>query len=308
MWAAVLLAMLAAVCFAAAATLQHDAMGRAAAGRLAVLRSPRWWIGMSATVLGGVLHVSALSLAPVAVVQPVGVLGVPAGVVIGAVRRRRRPAPVVLAAVVVTVVGAGVFVRLVGALPSGAGLSRGTALAAFTSLTLGVAAALAAAGGRGPVWVQSLCRAGAGAALFGLTTALVRMVLLGWQQHPAAWTLLVLAGVTGCNLAGTGLIQAAYRTGSPEVVLGVSAVVDPAVAVAFGFAVLGEGTGCSSSTVAAMLLAAGCAASAVVTLARQRQRHSGPSQPRSTRSARRGVSPGPVGPANSTGGVALGEA
>ena len=53
------------------------------------------------TALASVLHAGALVLAPVAVVQPIGVLSVPFAVVLAASRTRIRPPAVVWAAAAV---------------------------------------------------------------------------------------------------------------------------------------------------------------------------------------------------------------
>ena len=75
---AVVLATAAAGCFAAAAVLQHDAVRRLGAAH--AWRSRRWWTGGIAAAAGATGHATALVLAPLAVVQPLGVLAVPLGV------------------------------------------------------------------------------------------------------------------------------------------------------------------------------------------------------------------------------------
>ncbi|MGH3647550.1 MAG: hypothetical protein ACRDTM_10295, partial [Micromonosporaceae bacterium] len=69
------LAVLGAVCFAVAAYLQHDAVHR---DRLALaVRRPRWLAGLGLIGLGATVHAVALGLAPLVVVQPIGVLALP---------------------------------------------------------------------------------------------------------------------------------------------------------------------------------------------------------------------------------------
>ncbi|MER6799900.1 glycosyltransferase family 4 protein, partial [Amycolatopsis mediterranei] len=77
---AIACALLAAVLFAVAATRQHDEVaGLAIEGRprlrtfTRLLRSRGWWAGTSLATGGSLLHVVALSLAPLPVVQPLGV-------------------------------------------------------------------------------------------------------------------------------------------------------------------------------------------------------------------------------------------
>ena len=75
---ALVLAMVSTGCYAMSAVLQErearrqDAHG--AALLLGLMRRPWWWLAVAATVAGAVLHVAALVLGPLSVVQPCGVL------------------------------------------------------------------------------------------------------------------------------------------------------------------------------------------------------------------------------------------
>ncbi|MCE7006808.1 hypothetical protein LWC34_28860 [Kibdelosporangium philippinense] len=70
---AVLLAVVAACCFALSVAMQHGAVQESGFS-LRVLKSRRWLVGTSLAVLGAGLHVVALWLAPLVIVQPIGVL------------------------------------------------------------------------------------------------------------------------------------------------------------------------------------------------------------------------------------------
>lgn len=94
---AVVLAVLAAGCSATAAFLQQGSLtrvpaeqGTTAAGapgrvglrsRRRLAGQPRWLGGWGLIGTGALLHVSSLLLAPIAVVQPIGILAVPVGVI-----------------------------------------------------------------------------------------------------------------------------------------------------------------------------------------------------------------------------------
>ncbi|MDT7704705.1 MAG: hypothetical protein QOG20_312 [Pseudonocardiales bacterium] len=104
--------MLAAVTFAFAATLQNGAVVAVVAkgtnagdgvrpsglvrgkGRRTLFQTPSWLAGIALAGLAAVVHAGAL-FAPVAIVQPIGVLAVPFAVpfavVIAAARTRTRP-------------------------------------------------------------------------------------------------------------------------------------------------------------------------------------------------------------------------
>src|SRR4051812_41304789 len=181
--------MFGAVCFAGAAVLQHRAVTAATPGSigpgdpsalsmpglLAATRRPGWLLGLALAGGGTVLHAGALVLAPLSVVQPVGVLAVPIAVLLSAVRTGRRPGRNVLAAVAVCVGGVATFVSLAAGSavssppPGGATLAAGLAVAA-------VVLALAAVGLEHTGWVRCVSCATAGAVAFGLVSTLVRAV------------------------------------------------------------------------------------------------------------------------------------
>ena len=77
----ILLAVLGAGCFAVGVTLQHQGVALVRAGDTLrpsslgeLVRIPRWWLGVLSSSVGAVLHAIALGVAPLTVVQPVGVL------------------------------------------------------------------------------------------------------------------------------------------------------------------------------------------------------------------------------------------
>src|SRR5207237_5853916 len=112
---------------ALAVRLQHRAVrsvGAAATRRLAPMVSvacqPRWWLGLVAVGSGASLHIVALGMAPLAVVQPVGVLTLALVVALEAAVRRAWPSRTVVGAVPLTGAAVTVFVVLAsGGTPAG---------------------------------------------------------------------------------------------------------------------------------------------------------------------------------------------
>jgi hypothetical protein len=283
---AILLAMLGSICFAGAAVLQHRAVtaatpvavgasepGRALplAGLLAATRRPGWLLGLALAGGGTLLHAVALVLAPLSVVQPVGVLAVPIAVVLSAARTRRRPGGGVLAAVAVCVAGVAAFVGIAagnavnGPPPGGATLIAGVVVAV-------VVAALAAVGLDHTGWIRCVCCATAGAVAFGLVSTLLRAVSQDVLFHATALldlgVLATVAGIGGALLAGGWLVQQAFASGPPEVVIACLTVVDPIVAVVLGTVLLGEGAATPAGTWLLLVSAAAAATAGVVALAR----------------------------------------
>jgi drug/metabolite transporter (DMT)-like permease len=145
------LAVIAAFCFAGAAVLQHRAVSAEpapGAGTLSlrglrdVSRRPGWLLGLVLAAGGSTLHATALVLAPLSVVQPVGVLAVPIAVVLTAARTRRRPTPGMLVGVLVSVTAVVTFVgTAAGSAVSTPAPGRATLLAGVGAATLGIAVA-----------------------------------------------------------------------------------------------------------------------------------------------------------------------
>ena len=118
--AGLLLAVLAAVLFAAGAVLQHEAaeLSRTDSGlslRLLVKRR-RWMLGQAATMLGTASQVGALAVAPVAVVQPMLAVGLVVALGLRALRNRQAPLRLELFGATLTTGGLAIF--LVAAQPA----------------------------------------------------------------------------------------------------------------------------------------------------------------------------------------------
>ncbi|WP_084467824.1 glycosyltransferase [Actinokineospora inagensis] len=218
---AVALAALAACCFAAAVHLQHRGV-RALGVRLgALLRAPDWLLGGVLALTGTGLHVLSLSLAPLSVVQPVGVIGL---AVTALVTGRGR-----IAATVVCVGTAGFVVTVATA-------ANPIASAPDLALVQGgvvLVAAMALVGWCFEGRARCLVLACAAAVAYGLGSALVKAALASGSPFPA---------VESAALIGIGawLAHQAYASGRAAVVIGALTVLDPLTAVAVGAGVYGE--------------------------------------------------------------------
>ncbi|ONI90285.1 glycosyl transferase family 1 [Saccharothrix sp. ALI-22-I] len=265
-WLAVLLAVLGAVFFAFAARLQHDAV-RASDGALRVLellRRPRWLLGLVLLVLGAGVHAAALGMAPLSVVQPVGVVAIGITAVLDG-RRRELPA------VAWTTFGVGAFVLLAaGSATSTAVVPEAELKAALVALGLIAVPGLVAVLATRPA-VRALGFGAAGGVAYGFVSVLMRSVSQDVQQGGLAWTTAFsAAGIVVALLVGGWFIQHAYASGPPHLAVACLTVVDPLVAVGIGAGLLGEATRTSGAIAAAELVCAAVAIGGVVALARTR--------------------------------------
>lgn len=280
--AAVALMILSSFGFAGGAVCQHRSIraarepGQERAMTLRQLarqaREPMWLMGLVLVAAGTALHVASLFMAPVTVVQPIGILAVPWAVLLASKVHGHPVSGAVWGAVFATVAGiAGFTVVSIRFSHDGrAGIDVLVAVIAFVAGCV-VSAVLFVAGGIASAAFRSLSLAAGGAVLFGLMSASLKslFVLLGngaGLLSPPA-TLLSLGIVVSCA-AGGWMVQQAYAFGHPEVVIGALTTVDPMVAVLWGLVVLGEGTGVTMSAVLVMFVCGGVAAAGVAGLIR----------------------------------------
>ena len=278
---AVILTVLASVVFAVASVIQHSAVGTAAGPEpgvklsggqlLTVIRNPRWLGGLLLTGVGAVLQMTALLLAPVTVVQPIGVLAVPWTILLAARVHRTAISSAMWGATALTVAGTAAFawVAIRNAAPYP--VLNDTWLVLGTLAGFGIAGLLALAGARGPVAWRCLAWSAAAAVVYGAESGVVKAIghyttSRPWLDSPVFW-MLAASILAGMVLAGIW-IQQAYASGAAEIVVGTLNAAGPVAGVAYGIAVLGEGMNLTGPAALLMALFAAIAISGVVLLSR----------------------------------------
>jgi len=254
--AAIALAVVGSFCFALSARVQHSAVRgqvddnraqqRISLAQLAqLIRDRVWWLGLGLMGVSLICQVVGLSMAPVSVVQPVGLLAFPWSVALGHKTLGPRPGRILIpTAVTVAATFAFVVMVSVHASPPADGLDMVPVIIA-AGVIYAMAVVFALLGSRGRKQWRSLFWASGGALFYGLEASLVKSLLQYatthmWWQDPIVWCT-VAALVVGSVLAGL-MVQHGYATGAPEVVVASMTVTSPVVAVVFGIAVLGEGS------------------------------------------------------------------
>lgn len=282
---AVLLATVGAVLFGLAAVKQHGAVRagaeatedrqRGVRAMLRLVRDRSWLAGAAQAAVAGGTHVLALALAPITLVQPVGVIAVPVTVVASALRTRRRPSTtqIVGASLSVAGIAALTVLLLVPAAqpavlpPWGALAGTVLVLVAMTALVL-----VTPVGARRP-GARCVALATAAALLFGLNSILLKVIGEAVRSgFVAADRPALLVAVPGLALAlpvGLWAMQTAYLTGSPQVVICCLTLADPLTAVIGGHLLLGDGVTASGPTSMAAVTCAVVAAAGVVVLSKE---------------------------------------
>lgn len=266
-WIAVALAIASAVCLAVGTQTQSAAVTGHTSGALnprnlvTLLRNGRWLLGTGLLGLGMALNVSALALATVTVVQPIGVIALVITTLLHArhqhltINRRTW-----LAVALCTAGGAGFVACAVSATdptrrPGAAAENTVVLMLLGLVVLLGIAEVMLRRHRISMFYVV-----GAGV-LYGFVAVLVRLTMttltaagLGAVNWLAVLMLLVAAALGGW------MVQCAYSSGPPDLVIAGLTVVDPMVGVALGLLVLGEAGPAFTGWVAAGMGLAGVVA------------------------------------------------
>jgi hypothetical protein len=273
--------------FAASNALQHRVAGTVPAnvahhaiGVLAqVVRRPLWLLASSISFAALLLHATALRLGPIALVQPLMLVGVVIAVPVRAALDLTTPTWRELRAVLITVAGLATFMW--GVNPA-ASTTRPSPMAAALMVFVGVGTAVVvlvtsqSLTGR-PHRQAAILGATAGV-MFGLTAGLLKLIGTAVSsEHPEAvaapLAALVLAGVLG-----VAMNQRAYQIAPLSVSMPLLNVLDVLVAVTFGALVFHEAPGHSPTVLGLQCLALGCLALGLREVARLGT-HSASSEP-----------------------------
>ncbi|QGF23160.1 EamA/RhaT family transporter [Raineyella fluvialis] len=279
---AITLVVFGSFCYALSASFQHRAIKRKVRRNeekaplgfrafLSTIRSRRWLAGAGLLGVSALLQVIALSMAPVSVVQPVGLLAFPWSILIQARLHRQRIRRRVGLAVLLTVGATAAFTVLsaLHAVPqsdlNGVRVAVGAAVVYLLTLAFGLL------GARGPKHWRCLLWSSGGAMLYGLEAALVKS-LIDFIRHTQWWHSPLLIGILAALVIGSStagwMIQQGFATGPSEIVVGSTTITSPVIAVTYGIAVLGEGRLLDNLTGGLMALFAALAVAGVVVLTR----------------------------------------
>lgn len=257
---AAVIALVGSLFFALGAALQQfEAAGTAKPTLLTLLRRPRWLFGGLSILSGGGLHIVALGLGPLTVVQPMGVASLLFALPIAAALHGRRPTRKELSAAGVVAAG---LIGLVLLVPESEGPTYLGPNGVLTLLAVaGVASVLLWAGSKiaSPAGRAALLATSSGV-LYGATATLMRALVDG------SWNWWYLLALPVPALLALVMLQRAYAVGHFGVSFASLQIADPLTAVAFGALLLGEPLPSGLAPIAAAaLMAAGTLALARTT-------------------------------------------
>lgn len=274
------LAVLAAIALAFGAQFQNQAVskGREKAPRVRGFLSvrelgrlfvrPRWISGLGLLGVGMVLQLSALTLAPLTVVQPIGAIALVVTSFLNARYTKTRINRGRAFAIALATFGVGGFVVTASRVASQVELTDGNLLRVLGLLVIilvGFAILFFTFGKKAKALTYIL---GAGV-LYGFVATLAKVVIQRfYQMDYDLLTALALVSMIGAILLGGWFVQNAFSSGPPDLVIAGLTVIDPMVAVAIAIGVLGEVRGAGLGSVVAFCVSGAVAVSGVYLLSR----------------------------------------
>lgn len=236
----VLLSLVSAVAYAGGAIVQEQVASSSPDAQYAPLRRPAWWAAVSLNGLGGLLHVVALALGPLSLVQPLGALTIVFALPMAALFVGRRAGATAWRGALMATVGLAGLLSLVGVSDA---QSLGTAQRVGAALVTGgaiVALMIAGRAAHRHPAVRSILLATASGIAFGMSSVFTKTVAVDWNGGVSAGDLPSLAVIGVLATAGMVLSQASYRGAGLAAPLATLTVVNPVVAAVVGITMFGE--------------------------------------------------------------------
>lgn len=249
----ILIALVGAVFLSVGAQLQHrgvtkveelygsgEKAGLSGGQFLRLLARPSWAIGTVMLGLAIVFQLTALGFAPIIVVQPIGIVALVLTSIINARVSHVKLDRHAIRAILMCVVGIGVFVT-VAAFYAVEHVLREAQLLIVLAILAVVLLALAAAFIFFRKRLNAMFYIAAGGVLYGFVASIAKVIINRVLTGNFDW-ITVVGGIALLLALALGFyfVQTAYSVGAPDLVIAGLTVIDPLVAVAIGIFVLGE--------------------------------------------------------------------
>ncbi|WP_447942973.1 DMT family transporter [Microbacterium aurum] len=233
-----------------------------------LLRRPSWVVGTSMLGLAIVCQLSALSFAPLILVQPLGAISLVITTLLNARISGHRPTRRSLSAIALCVAGIFVFVTIAALYATETPISDGQLITVLVILLV-VAIVLTS------TWLWLRSRVGAlfyivaAGIMYGFVATLAKVVISRIQTGDFEWlTVVCVVGLIAGTAIGAYFVQTAYSSGPPDLVIAGLTVIDPIVAIVIGLAVLREAEHAPWGAYVGFVIAGALAIAGVFQLAR----------------------------------------
>ncbi|MFE9401431.1 DMT family transporter [Streptomyces sp. NPDC006530] len=275
---AVLLSLVSAVAYAAAAIVQERVAASAPSSAYAPVRRPAWWGSVTLNGLGATLHVAALACGPLTLVQPLGALTIVFALPMSAVFIHRGAGAAAWRGAVMASAGLAGLLALTQGSDAGA-VAMGPRLILAASGFAAVAALFMASRASHRAAIRSVLLATAAGAAFALASVFTKSVAEDWHSGLPLVELPILLATAGFAASGLLLSQASYRGAGLAAPLATVTVVNPVVAAAIGLTLFGESFRYGSAGTAIALAFGVVAAGGLILLTAERPAGAGRRNP-----------------------------
>lgn len=207
---------------------------------LNLLRRPSWIVGTLFLGLAVVFQLGSLSLSPITIVQPIGVVGLVITSVLNARMSGVRLGKRLRGCIALAVISIALFVSVAAANVEDHTVTDGKLVAILLTFAGVFVVALALFILFRQRGVALIYIVGAGV-LYGFVATFAKVIIGRLQQQEFEWLTWVCVGALGAGaLLGLLFVQNAYSSGPPDLVVAGLTVIDPMVAVLIGITILGE--------------------------------------------------------------------
>lgn len=235
---------------------------------LRLFRRPSWVVGTLLLGAAILCQLSALAIAPLIVVQPLGAISLVITTLLNAQMTGHTPTRASLSSIGLCLGGIFVFVFFAAFYAVERPLDDTQLLVLLVILFVVLVIV-------GAAWLMFKTRAGAlfyitGAGiLYGFVATLAKVLIKRFQAGDIDFLTIACAiALAAAGIAGAYFVQTAYSSGPPDLVIAGLTVIDPIVAVIIGATLLGEATRTPIWTIVIWTLAGAVATVGVVLLAR----------------------------------------
>ncbi len=233
-----------------------------------LLRRPSWVMGTGLLVLAVVFQIGSLSLSPLIIVQPIGVVGLVITSILNSRVSGVHLGKRVRASLGLAVLGIVAFVTIAAFTARSEPVTDGKLIIILVSYGVILVASLALFAAFRHRSIALVYIVGAGV-LYGFVATFAKVVIVRFQQAEFTWlTWACVAALIVGALLGMVFVQNAYSSGPPDLVVAGLTVIDPIVAVLIGIVVLQEAAGAPTWAVVVYVLSGVVAVIGVLGLAR----------------------------------------
>jgi drug/metabolite transporter (DMT)-like permease len=233
-----------------------------------LLRRPSW---VSGTLLLGVavlFQIGSLSLSPLIIVQPIGVVGLVITSILNSHLSGVKLGKRVKSSIALSVLGIVIFVSIAAFTAADQPVTDAKLITILITFAVVLVLALLLFVGFRHRGVALIYIVGAGV-LYGFVATFAKVVIGRVQQSEFEWLTWTCVGALLIGaLLGMVFVQNAYSSGPPDLVVAGLTVIDPIVAVLIGIVVLNEAAGAPAWAIVAFVISGAVAVVGVLGLAK----------------------------------------